>query len=140
MAATVIYKDQTAEVPNAAPEGEDLWIPIGELQDATGWELRPEGACIGEVCVPIPASRQGEFTRDSGSRFNIAALARLMGQPIVHDDAYAAWAFGESGSARRETLASLEAPDFTLPDLDGKMHSLSDHFGKKIFLVSWASW
>jgi peroxiredoxin len=37
-------------------------------------------------------------------------------------------------------LTSLEAPDFALPDLDGKMHSLSDYRGKKVFVVSWASW
>jgi peroxiredoxin len=32
------------------------------------------------------------------------------------------------------------APDFTLPDLDGRMHSLSDYRGKKVFLLAWASW
>ena len=32
------------------------------------------------------------------------------------------------------------APDFTLPDLDGKLHSLSDYRGKKVVLMSWASW
>jgi len=37
-------------------------------------------------------------------------------------------------------LRSLEAPDFTLPDLDGKLHSLSDYRGKKVLLMSWASW
>ena len=37
-------------------------------------------------------------------------------------------------------LTSLDAPDFSLPDLDGKMHSLSEHRGKKVLLVSWASW
>ncbi|TAJ31410.1 MAG: redoxin domain-containing protein, partial [Reyranella sp.] len=35
---------------------------------------------------------------------------------------------------------SLEAPDFTLPDLDGKTHSLAEQRGKKVLLVSWASW
>jgi peroxiredoxin len=34
----------------------------------------------------------------------------------------------------------LEAPDFTLPDIDGQLHSLSDFLGKKVFLVTWASW
>jgi peroxiredoxin len=35
---------------------------------------------------------------------------------------------------------TLEAPDFTLPDIDGKQHSLSDYRGKKVLLLSWASW
>ena len=46
----------------------------------------------------------------------------------------------EAARARASGLSSLEAPDFTLPDLDGRLHSLSDYRGKKVFLVSWASW
>jgi peroxiredoxin len=37
-------------------------------------------------------------------------------------------------------LASLDAPDFTLPDLDGHLHSLAGHRGKKVLLVAYASW
>jgi peroxiredoxin len=37
-------------------------------------------------------------------------------------------------------LSSLQAPDFKLPDINGKPHSLSDFRGKKVFLVTWASW
>jgi peroxiredoxin len=32
------------------------------------------------------------------------------------------------------------APDFSLPDLDGKMTSLADYRGKVIFLNIWATW
>ncbi|TAK76433.1 MAG: redoxin domain-containing protein [Dehalococcoidia bacterium] len=34
----------------------------------------------------------------------------------------------------------LDAPDFELPDLDGRMHRLSDRRGKKVVLALWASW
>jgi peroxiredoxin len=37
-------------------------------------------------------------------------------------------------------LQSLQAPDFTLPDLEGKWHALSEYRGRKVLLVSWASW
>jgi peroxiredoxin len=37
-------------------------------------------------------------------------------------------------------MASLQAPDFTLPDLTGEMHSLTDYRGQKIFMIAWASW
>ena len=47
---------------------------------------------------------------------------------------------GVSAEERAQALASLEAPDFTLPDLDGRPHSLSEHRGKKVFLVAYASW
>jgi hypothetical protein len=59
---------------------------------------------------------------------------------VVADTGHRAWCIGESSEARKRTLQSLNAPDFTLPDLDGRMHSLSQYRGKKVFLVSWASW
>jgi hypothetical protein len=59
---------------------------------------------------------------------------------VVHDAAHGVWSIGEAAPARRAAMESLEAPDFTLPDLDGRPHSLRDYRGKKVFLVSWASW
>ncbi|MBI3635877.1 MAG: cytochrome C biogenesis protein, partial [Candidatus Rokubacteria bacterium] len=47
---------------------------------------------------------------------------------------------GEASGARRERVQSLEAPDFRLPDLEGRLHTLAQYRGRKIFLVSWASW
>jgi peroxiredoxin len=41
---------------------------------------------------------------------------------------------------RRAAMASLQAPDFGLPDLDGRRHRLSDYRGKKVLLAAWASW
>jgi peroxiredoxin len=51
----------------------------------------------------------------------------------------ATWYFGLR-SDQRQGLASLQAPDFTLPDMAGKPHSLSDFRGKKVLVVTWASW
>lgn len=34
----------------------------------------------------------------------------------------------------------FQAPDFTLPDLTGAEHSLSDYRGKVVFLNVWATW
>lgn len=140
MAVTVLWDDRETTCAGAQAEGDALWLPVSELTRASGWELKPEGACRDEVCVPLPAGREAEFSRDGGRLFNLAALARLLGQPAVHEEAPAAWAFGEAAAARRDALHSLEAPDFALPDLDGTVHRLSDYRGKKMFLVSWASW
>jgi peroxiredoxin len=41
---------------------------------------------------------------------------------------------------RARSLAALEAPDFTLPDLAGRPHSLAEHRGEKVLLVAYASW
>ena len=140
MRTTILYTEQPPYLAAATPDGEDLWLSVADLPAATGWELRPEGACRGDVCIPIPRGRESEFVREGRARFNVAALARSLGQPLVHDNALGVWVFGEAARARREALESLQAPDFTLPDLDGRRHALADFRGHKIFLVSWASW
>jgi hypothetical protein len=136
----IIYKDRVSHLDGAKAEGDNLWLSAADLTKASGWELKPEGACLRDVCVPIPPARETEFVRDAGSTFNLAAFARHLGQPVVHDDVNGVWYFGEAAAARRASLASLEAPDFELPDLDGKMHKLSDYRGKKVLLAAWASW
>jgi hypothetical protein len=140
MAATIIYRDKPAYAPGATGDQGDLWLPLPELTAATGWEIKPEGACLGAICVPIPARERREFLRDDDRQVNLAALARRLGQPVVHDASQSTWVFGETAGARHDALVSLEAPDFSLPDLDGRLHSLSDHRGRKVLLVTWASW
>src|SRR5229473_5027779 len=140
MLVTVIYGERPSSVAGAAVDGDNLWLSLDALRTATGWELKPQGACLADMCVPIPSGHEGEFVRAEGKQFNLAALAHLLNQPVVHDDTHNVWFFGEAASMRSTALLSLQAPDFTLPDLDGRLHSLSDHRGMKVFLVSWASW
>jgi hypothetical protein len=113
-------------------------VPARETEAVTGWLARPEGLCHGEVCVPLPPGREHDFVRDS--RVNVAALWRHLGRPVVHDERGDAWVLGASARDRAAALESLQAPDFTLPDVSGRLHSLSDHRGRKVLLVTWASW
>lgn len=137
-ALTIIYGARATRIAKPKVDGDALWLTRDELEQTSGWVFKPEGFCKAETCIPIPSGRKAEFVR--GSRYNLAALASLLGQPIVRDQAHAVWCFGEAAAERRRSLTSLNAPDFTLPDLSGRMHSLSEHRGKKVLLVSWASW
>ena len=139
MSATIIYGGAVSHAPGALSEGDNLWLAPAELRDASGWGSKPQGLCRNEECVPIAPGRESEFVRSDGA-VNLAALARHLGQPCVHDDKHSVWYFGESPEHRGEALRSLDAPDFTLPDLDGNLHSLSDYRGRKVVLLSWASW
>ena len=125
-------------VAGARRERDRLWLTEAELEAATGWVLRPEGLCRGHVCVPIPPGRTGEFRREG--LVDAGALWQHLGKPVLHSEDGSVWALGEGARERADALLSLSAPDFTLPDPAGRMHSLSEQRGKKILLVSWASW
>ena len=143
MPTTILYNDIDSAPVDAPRDGDDLWLSLDDLARASGWQLKPEGACLGDICVAIPPERRDRFLRDESGgdpRFNLAELARLLELPMLHDVATDTWCFGESAGARSERMATLEAPDFVLPDLAGKMHSLTDYRGQKIFMVAWASW
>jgi hypothetical protein len=139
MPITILSGDAPYVAASATAEGEALWLSLADLHAATGWESKPQGLCRGDVCVPIPPARTSEFFAPDG-RFNLAAFARHIGRPAVHDDAAGVWLLGEPAASRRDALRSLEAPDFTLPDLDGNTFTLSQFRGKKVLLLSWASW
>jgi hypothetical protein len=122
----------------AAGPGPGLWLGAAAAEEATGWSPRPEGLCRGAVCVPVPGGREAEFV--AGGKVNLAAFWDHMEHPSAHSTDGDIWVLGESARARADSLRSLEAPDFTLPDLAGLEHSLSDHRGKKVLLATWASW
>jgi AhpC/TSA family len=134
----IIYAERVTPGVSADTSGNALWLTAVGLEGASGWAIKPEGFCKGDVCVPIPPDRSSHF--EAGKYYNLAALAALLGQPVVADEAHRVWCFGEAAAERKRALTSRQAPDFELPDLEGRTHRLSDYRGKKIFLVSWASW
>jgi hypothetical protein len=70
----------------------------------------------------------------------IDELAARGGHPLAVDREERVACLGVAAAARGAALASLEAPDFALPDLAGRLHRLSEHRGRKVLLVAWASW
>jgi hypothetical protein len=143
MKATVLLPGESVMVETARVEGESLWLDPPALARCGGWEVKPEGLCRGSRCVPVPQGRAGQALLDlSGAAptVNLTALARHMGQPVAASPEHAVWSIGEAAEDAADRLLSLEAPDFTLPDLDGNPHRLSTFRGRKVFLLAWASW
>jgi hypothetical protein len=138
---TLVYDDTATDLAVAREDGGQLWITTADLKRATRFEVKPQGVCRDELCFPLPKARQQEFVHKTPqvSWFNITEFAALVHQPVAHDAALETWYFGLR-SDQRQQLSSLQAPDFALPDLHGKLHRLSDFQGKKILLVTWASW
>ena len=126
----------------ATADANDLWITLAALKRATGFVLKPQGVCRDELCFPIPKGRRAQFLSKQGQTtwFNLSEFARLLRQPATHDADNGVWYFGPRPEVQNGFVSSFTAPDFTLPDMNGKMHSLRDFRGKKVFLVTWASW
>jgi hypothetical protein len=135
---TLIHEQCETLWPDAAADGDDLWLDGPAIEQATGWKWRPEGLCRDDVCVPLPRAAEGGFVRDD--RLNLATMWRRSGQPVVHDAASRTWVLGTGAAHRGAALSTLQAPDFALPDLDGRTHRLSQYRGRKVFLATWASW
>jgi hypothetical protein len=135
---TVLHEQRETLLPDAVVQGDELWLDHAAIEQATGWSWKAEGLCRGDVCVPLPRVRADKFAR--GGRLNLAAMWGHSGQPVVRDAASTVWVLGSGAGQRSAALATLQAPDFTLPDLDSCLHSLSSYRGRKVFLATWASW
>ena len=139
---TVIYDNRTTEVapPAAALPADDLWVTLADLKRATGFVIKPQGVCRDELCFPIPKARRSAFLSKQRTTtwFNLSEFARLLRQPIAHEKEV--WFFGPRPDEQNAFINSGAAPNFKLPDINGKPHSLSDFRGKKVLLLTWASW
>jgi hypothetical protein len=107
-----------------------LQVDPAALERRTGWQIKPEGACKADRCVPLPASSPGHL--------DVPALAERLGMPLLHDAAHDVWCLGPEAGGH--ALTSAEAPDLVLPDLDGRPFALRSLRGQKVLLVAWASW
>ncbi|MBZ5611713.1 MAG: hypothetical protein LAP38_25915 [Acidobacteriia bacterium] len=131
-AATVLYSDNSVKLDKVRPAGTDLWVRSADLPRINQFELKPQGACRADMCIPIPkALKNGEW-------FNLTGFSRKVGQSFISDSGV--WSFGEIPVMRGSFYESRIAPDFAVPDRKGKIVHLSDFRGKKVLVVTWASW
>jgi peroxiredoxin len=111
-------------------------IAADALAAISGWELRPEGLCNGDACVPVrdPGAVPAEGLVD------LAFVAPLLDRPVVVDAASGVTAVGATHADRRRALVDRVAPSFTLPDLDGAEHTLEELQGRVTVLTTFSSW
>jgi len=128
--------DDGRPIAVAARVGGDTVRVPPETLAALGWDLHDGLLCSDAMCIPV--GDDPAFASPHG--VDLAALAGALDRPLALDTAEGAAYLGVAARAHAEALASLEAPEFTLPDLSGREHSLSDTHGKKVLLVVWASW
>jgi hypothetical protein len=106
-------------------------VDASDLTARTGWELRPEGMCKADRCVPLPDA-PGDGPLDA------RVLAERLGMALVHDEPRGLWALGPESGGR--ALLSAELPDLELPDRNGRPFSLRSLRGTRFVMVAWASW
>ncbi len=105
---------------------DSLDVSASDFEAGTGWTIKPEGACKGEVCVPL-----------GGGGFDLVDVADRLGMALVVDEARGRWALGPESIGDR-ALTTAEAPELILDDLDGNEFRLSSLRGQKVLIVSWA--
>ena len=137
--ATVISDVAGGEIEHVEVEaslGERWLMEPGAFEALTGWTLKPEGMCRGNVCAPI-------YQRDeviSDGMVDLVGAAPVIRHSAVVDSKRGVAALGASAAVRGEEMTSLQAPDFTLNDMSGQPVSLHNFERRKVLLLAWSSW
>jgi hypothetical protein len=135
MTFTILDNGRAVVVP-AAVDGGRVRVPADAMHTALGWELHGGQLCSDSMCVPVADAQALGDERG----IDLTAFAAALDRPLVLDIGESVAYLGVAAHERAQALGSLEAPDFTLPDLTGRLHSLSEHRGKKVLLIAYASW
>lgn len=131
--ATILYGDRAVALDRTQPDPNDLWVRKSDLKKINDFEVKPQGACREDLCIPIPKNLQ------RGEWFNLSGFARKTGEMVIKDDA-GVYSFGEIPLVRGAFYNSRVAPDFAVPDRKGRVVHLTDFRGKKVLVITWASW
>ncbi len=136
----ILANGKTNEVAQRTDDTGDLWVRIDELPRATGWQMKLQGMCLGELCVPLPENKLEEWIDDADDWvwFCYSDFADMIGQKHVRDGDV--WSLGSVPEVRRTGLESAIAPDFEVAERNGNMLRLSDLRGRKVVLFTWSSW
>ncbi|MGZ0230140.1 MAG: hypothetical protein ACKVKO_09330 [Acidimicrobiales bacterium] len=134
MQLTII--DDEARTVEAEVDGEQILLDSAAFAVAAGWDVKPEGFCQGDVCIPYSATEAARV----GDKIDLVATMTAFGRPVLSAIDDAVVALGQRSEVRYDAVVGGKAAPFSLRDLDGKMHQLADHAGKKKLLIAFASW
>lgn len=134
---TVLYQGKSTVLQETG-RGDHLLIRPEDLYRSIGFELKPEGVCYQDICIPMQAKFMVE--QDGKRWFDLTAFAAHMGQPVVADLDARVWSFAEVPAKRDNMRVNAMAPDFEIRDRMGKVIRLADYRGKKALIVTWSSW
>ena len=132
----VVTQDGETTAVEVAPNFGEFAVSLADFARATGWQLKPEGLCIDEICVPI---REANRLTD-GTSIDLVEFAQVTQQNIIVDRQRQVAALGERADSRGDSMSSLLARDFKLPDIHGRQVSFSDFNRRKRLLLAWSSW
>lgn len=135
--ATVLYQGNTITV-SATGDGDRLLVKAEDLTRINGFELKREGACYADICIPI--TREMLVAQDGNDWFDLTAFADLIGQPYVADSEARVWSFAEIPAKRESMMVAAMAPDLEVKDRQGNVIRMADLKGKKALIVTWSSW
>jgi len=134
---TVLYQGKAVTLSETG-KGDGLLIKPDDLSRVNGFELKPEGACFNDICIPMNDDLLVE--QDGKPWFDLAAFADLLGQPYVADKQSRVWSFAEIPAKRDDMMVNAMAPEFEVTDRQGKVIRMADFKGKKALIVTWSSW
>src|SRR5687768_1083715 len=81
----ILYSDRVVTIDSALSEAKELWVSPADLKRINGFELKPQGACLDEVCIPVKQKGPDSLVlnREGKKWFNLTAFARKIGQTYV---------------------------------------------------------
>ncbi len=137
---TLLAEERVHEDVEGLVAAGHLWLSEAAMKDVAGFELKPEGLCRDDLCIPVPQDGSWERVRDGVKFIDLSAFADQIGQALVRDEGREVWSLAQAPVFRGLELEMGLAPDFQLPDREGRPVRLSDFRGKKVLILTWASW
>src|ERR1700675_1070559 len=77
--ATVLFGENAVVLDKVRTDAGSLWIHSKDLPRVNEFEVKPQGACRADVCIPLSK------TLKNGEWFNLTGFARKIGETVVSD-------------------------------------------------------